>query len=221
MESFEGFALRDSVRRVLRRPVQLHNDANMAAWGAYALELGRKQKNVAAVTLGTGVGGGAVVDGKLLTGATGSALEFGHTRVSSPRGRRCSCGGVGHLEAYAGSYGILGIYRSLSKKKLESPKAVADAAARGDRFAKETWRRVGEALAIGAANLVYILNPETIVFTGGVSDAGELFLDPIRKAFEKESFRGPFGCVRLRIARRKGLGALGAAVYALDASRNS
>ncbi len=219
MESLEGFPLRAAVRRELDRPVELHNDANMAAWGAFALELGRKQKNVAVITLGTGVGGGAVIDGRLLTGATGSALEFGHTRVASPGGRRCSCGGVGHLEAYAGSYGILGLYRSLSKKGVNSPKDVADAAARGERAAKQTWSRVGEALSVGAANLVYLLNPETIVFTGGVSRAGNLLLDPIRKAFEKESFRGPFGRVRLRVSRRKGLGALGAAAYALDAAR--
>ncbi|PCI35877.1 MAG: hypothetical protein COB53_10575 [Elusimicrobia bacterium] len=221
LESFERFPLRVSVRRALGRPVELHNDANMAAWGAYTVELGRKQSNVAVVTLGTGVGGGAVIDGKLVTGATGSALEFGHTRITSPAGRRCTCGGKGHLEAYAGSYGILGIYRSLSKKKVVSPKDVADAAGRGEAAAKETWRRVGAAMAIGCANLVYILNPDTIVFTGGVSRAGTLFLEPVRRAFKQETFRGPFGHVRLRIARRKGLGALGAAVYALDAVRRA
>jgi glucokinase len=219
LSRFERFPLRDALRRALRRPVELHNDANMAAWGAYAVGSGRKKRHVAAITLGTGVGGGAVSDGKLLEGATGSALELGHTRVEFPGGRRCSCGARGHLEAYAGSYGILSLYREFSGRRVAEPKDVSEAAARGDRAARKAWRIAGEALAVGAANLVYLFNPDEIVFTGGVSRAGKLFLDPIRRAFKKESFRGPFGRVRLRVSRLKGLGALGAAAYALDAAR--
>lgn len=219
LASFERFPLRAAVSKALGRPLQMHNDANMAAYGAYALELGRKKEHVVAVTLGTGVGGGAVSHGRLIEGSTGSALELGHCTVEHPGGRRCSCGARGHLEAYAGSYGILGLYRDLAKKAAREPKEVAEAASGGDAAALAVWQRVGEALAVGVGNLIYLLNPDAVVFTGGVADAGDLYLEPMRRAFARETFRGPFGRVRLRVARRRGLGALGAAAYALDASR--
>ncbi|OIO11382.1 MAG: hypothetical protein AUJ52_02125 [Elusimicrobia bacterium CG1_02_63_36] len=219
LTSFEGYPLRAAVRRALRRPVEMHNDANMAAYGAYALEFGRRKEHVAVVTLGTGVGGGAVSHGRLIEGGSGSALELGHTRVENPGGRRCSCGARGHLEAYAGSYGILGLYKDLSKKTAHEPKEVAEAARRGERAAKAVWNQVGEALAVGVGNLVYLFNPDAVVFTGGVAEAGELYLEPLRAAFARETFRGPFGRVRVSVARRRGLGASGAAAYALDAAR--
>ncbi|MBI3296730.1 MAG: ROK family protein [Elusimicrobia bacterium] len=225
LESYEGFPLRKALQNGLKRPVSLHNDANMAAWGAYAVELKRKLPKVLVLTMGTGVGGGAVLDGKLLTGATGTAAEFGHMRIY-PNGYPCNCGAHGCLEAHAGTYGLRRtVGELLAEKKSTSrlrnkdftPKDVADAANAGDNLAKEAWRRVGRALGLGVVNLVYTFNPDAIVFAGGLSRAGALYMDTVKATADAESFRGPFGHLKLLIAKRPDLGSVGAAVYALDA----
>ncbi|TBR20821.1 ROK family protein [bacterium] len=223
--SFEGFPLRASLSRALGRRVALHNDANMAAWGAYAVELRRRVPDVLALTLGTGVGGGAVLGGRLVVGSTGTAAEFGHMRVVAG-GYPCRCGARGCLEAHAGSYGLERTVRDLlaerprARSRLRgaafTPKDVSEAAERGDALAREAWRRVGKALGIGVVNLVYAFNPRAVVFCGGLSRAGRLYLGEVENAAGAESFRGPFGSLRLSVARRLDLGAVGAAVYALE-----
>jgi glucokinase len=214
LPAFEGFPLRDALTGALERPVCMHNDANMAAWGAYALELDRRYDDVLTLTLGTGVGGGAVLGGRLHTGATGSAAEFGHMRVFFG-GEPCNCGARGCLEAYAGKYGILRL-ASAAGLNSRDPAALAKAAAAGDRTAREVWHRVGEALGVGIVNLVYLLNPEAVVITGGISAAGRYFIAPIRRALARESFRAAFDRVRIHLARRAELGMLGAALYSLE-----
>lgn len=223
--SFEGYPLRAALTRALGRRVALHNDANMAAWGAYAVELGRRVPDVLALTLGTGVGGGAVQGGRLLLGSTGTAAEFGHMRVAAG-GYPCRCGARGCLEAYAGSYGLERTVRELlggrprARSRLRgaafTPKDVSLAAAGGDALAREAWRRVGSALGVAVVNLVYAFNPGAVVFCGGLSRAGRLYLGAVRAAADAESFRGPFSRLRLAVARRLDLGAVGAAVYALE-----
>lgn len=225
LESFERYPLRGALAKTLGRRVHLHNDANMAAWGAYAVELGRRVPDVLALTLGTGVGGGAVLGGRLLVGATGTAAEFGHMRVV-PGGYPCHCGAQGCLEAHAGSYGLARTVQDIlaerprAKSPLRggvfTPKDVSLAAAGGDAVAREAWRRVGRALGVGVVNLVYAFNPSAVLFCGGLSRAGRLYLDEVRAAAAAESFRGPFGGLRLAAARRGDLGAVGAAVYALE-----
>lgn len=223
--SFEGYPLRASLSRALGRRVSLHNDANMAAWGAYAVELKRRVPDVLALTLGTGVGGGAVLGGRLLIGSTGTAAEFGHMRVIAA-GYPCHCGARGCLEAHAGSYGLERAVRDLlaerprARSRLRgaafTPKDVSTAAERGDALAREAWRRVGRALGVGVVNLVYAFNPSAVVFCGGLSRAGRLYLDEVLTAAGAESFRGPFGRLKVFAARRLDLGAVGAAVYALE-----
>ncbi|MFH1725697.1 MAG: ROK family protein [Elusimicrobiota bacterium] len=224
---FEGYTLRKAMAAALERPVTMHNDANMAAWGCYALELKRRCPNVVAITMGTGIGGGLVLDGRLYAGPTGSAGEIGHMRVTGD-GFPCACGARGCLEAHAGSYGIRRTVKQLLRERPHArsplrepgagrfPERASEAARRGDPLAREVWRRVGRALGVGVVNLVYLFNPDAVVFTGGVSRAGDLFLDPVRQALRAESFRAPFGHVRLRSARRRRLGSLGAALYSLE-----
>lgn len=227
MAGLENFPIRSALSRALERPVAIHNDANMAAWGCYALELGRRYPSVVCVTLGTGVGGGLILDGRLVTGATGSAGEIGHMRVEAG-GALCGCGGRGCLEAYAGKSGIMRIAAgvlgsgSYPRSRLNGcgdrlqPRHIASSARRGDPAARETWTRVGRALGAGLINIIYLFNPDAVVFTGGVSKAAPLFMGPVRRALRAETFRAPFGRVKLFVAKNADLGALGAAVYSLE-----
>lgn len=227
---FEGYPLRGSLSKALRRPVTMHNDANMAAWACFAVELKRRFPNVLTVTLGTGVGGGIVLGGRLHTGSTGSAGEFGHARIRYEGGDPCGCGARGCLESCAGKYGIERLARRLllerpglrtplraaaSKGPLE-PERIARAAARGDALAREVWRGFGRALGAGLVSLVYIFNPDAIVLTGGVSRAGALFLPETRRVMRADTWERPFTHVRLKVSERTDLGVLGAALYSLE-----
>jgi glucokinase len=223
LSKLERYPLRDKLAATLGRPVTMHNDGDIAAWGVYALELKRRFANVVVLTLGTGVGGGAVIGGRLLVGATGSAAEFGHMRVRSD-GALCGCGAQGCLEAYVGVAGILRtaveVRREHAKARYSlrglSPKKLSQAALRGDVGAKEVWKRVADSLACGIISLTYSFNPDVLVLAGGVSKAGSLLITPIKRRLRAESFRTPFNHLQLKSAKRPDLGALGAALFALD-----
>lgn len=231
LKDWSGFSFKASLGDKLHRPLVVENDANMAAWGGFALELGKRPKTMVAITLGTGVGGGIIVDRKLYRGATGSAGEIGHMRVE-PRGELCHCGSRGCLEAYAGSYGIVRSVRKLlgpgrKGSILKSlcpdldgltPSTIALAAEKGDPVAQAAWIRTGYYLGLGIVNLVYCFNPEAVLIVGGVSKAGPLLLKPLTEVLQSQPFRTPFRKVSVRIARRSDLGALGAALLALEES---
>ena len=112
IREFDGFDFKSAFSKSLKLPVTVDNDANAAVWGAYVSVLKRKPKNVIGVTLGTGVGGGLILDGRLYRGSTSSAGELGHARVAFP-GEPCGCGATGCLEAYAGALGIARTARRL------------------------------------------------------------------------------------------------------------
>lgn len=228
MRALEGYPLGRALSRALERPVAVHNDANMAAWGCYAIELGRRRPTVVGLTMGTGIGGGLILDRRLYTGATGSAGEIGHARVA-PGGELCGCGALGCLEAYAGKFGIARLARRIAEERPADgkrwrerlsrgiePLELARAARRGDALALELWRRVGRALGVGLVNVVYLFNPDAIVLAGGVAGAARFFLGPVREAFRGESFHAPFRRVKLHLARGAELGARGAALYSLE-----
>lgn len=225
VSAFERYPLGDALSRALKRPVTVQNDANMAAWCAYARELGRRFPNVVALTMGTGIGGGVILDGKLFTGATGSAGEVGHMRIYSG-GALCGCGARGCLEAYAGKGAVTRQARellearpgvsALSRRKSLEPDDIARAALAGDPVAREVWRKVGESLGLGIVNIVYLFNPDVIVLAGGLSQAAPLFLKSLRRILRCESFRAPFGRVKIRVAQQTEQGALGAALYSLE-----
>ncbi|MFA6094080.1 MAG: ROK family protein [Elusimicrobiota bacterium] len=226
---FEGFPLRDAFSRALSRPCVIENDANMAAWGAYVVELKRKASNMLAVTLGTGVGGGMVLGGRLYPGATGTAGEFGHMCIR-PGGALCSCGLRGCLEAYAGRKGLIREARRLlalrrSRSILRDAGAELDpihicrAARKGDPLALGIWRDMGAALGQGIANLVLCFNPDAVVLVGGVSRAGRFFLPALKKELRRNPFRVPFSHVRVQVGTTENLGALGAGLLALEKRR--
>jgi len=192
--------LRDAVAESVGLPVVVENDANAAAWSEWRFGAGRGQERLVCVTLGTGIGGGIVLDGQVQRGAHGLAGEFGHM-VVVPDGHRCECGNRGCLEQYA-SGNVLG-REARELARAGSPVTVplmervggdvdalvgpliTEAARDGDPCAIELFEDVGRWLGIGLANLAAALDPGIFVIGGGVSDAGELLLRPARESFRR------------------------------------
>ncbi len=191
--------LKKILQKRLRLSVFIDNDANVMALGESLFGAGRGAKNVVALTLGTGVGGGLVMDGKLFHGSTFSAAEIGHMIVD-PRGPLCACGNHGCIEAFVGNGYFVREVRarlkgrqSLLKRWLKegkelTPKLVQEAALQGDAFSKRQWKLTGERLGTFLAGLANLLNPDRIVIGGGIALGGELVLAPIRAAVKKKAF---------------------------------
>lgn len=179
-------------------PVKAANDANIAALGEAWQGAGKNYDSIIMVTLGTGVGGGIIIDGKILPGIFGAAGEIGHIKVSSEE-VLCGCGNTGCLEQYASATGIV----RLSKKylpegsSLKTAKDIFDSAASGDKVALEIIEEVGCILGTALANLACVMNPEMIVIGGGVSKAGDILLDVVKKHFLKRCFHA---CEKTEIA---------------------
>ena len=181
------------VQEALGLPVQIGNDANLAALGEFRFGVGRNVRHLAMITVGTGIGGGIIIDGKLLEGADGGAAEIGHMIVNpGGRGGRAAFGSVeGEAardaiceraarkiqEGYATSLAALVDYDRFAL----TPAMIAQEAQEGDQVALEVFEETGYYLGLCAANLINVLNPEMIVIGGGIAQAGELLLDPIRR----------------------------------------
>jgi len=192
--------LRDAVERRTRRRVIVENDANAAAWAEWRFGAGQGEDHVVLVNLGTGIGGGIILDGELFRGRSGLAGEFGHM-VVVPGGHRCGCGNRGCWEEYAGGNALRRDARELASARSPvahdllaraggDPEAVTGplvtAAARdGDPAATELLQDMGRWLGIGLANLAAALDPGVFVIGGGVSGAGDLLLEPAREAFRR------------------------------------
>ena len=178
-------------------PVKAANDANAAAFGEMWQGGGKGYANMVAVTLGTGVGGGIIVDGNILTGAAGGGGEIGHIHIDDEETEACGCKNKGCLEQYASATGIV----RLAKRRLEkdnapsvlregavSAKTVFDAVKAGDRVAVEIAEQFGMYLGKGLANVANVVNPEIFVIGGGVSRAGEILLTFVEPEFQKYAF---------------------------------
>lgn len=175
------------------------NDANVAALGEMWKGGGQGHKNLVAVTLGTGVGGGIIINGRIMTGATGSGGEIGHIHVEDHETEACGCGNYGCLEEYASATGITRLARrklqasdkdSILRQGELSAKAVFDAVKAGDALAVEIAEQFGEYLGKGLAVIAGVVNPEIFVIGGGVSKAGEVLFDYIRPSFDRTVFHG-------------------------------
>jgi glucokinase len=216
--------LRDAVATAVGLPVVVENDANAAAWAEWRFGAGTGEESLVCVTLGTGIGGGIVIGGRLQRGRSGMAGEFGHM-VVVPDGQRCECGNRGCLEQYA-SGNVLGreareLARAGSPVTVPLVKRVGGdidalvgpvitAAARdGDPVAVELFEQVGRWLGVGLANLAAALDPGMFVIGGGVSDAGELLLGPARESFRRtltgRGFRPEAPIVVARLGPEAGL----------------
>lgn len=230
LRGWDGFEFKRAFSRALKVPVAVDNDANVAVWGGYRIELKGKPRNVVGVTLGTGVGGGLVLDGRLYRGSTGSAGEIGHAKIERG-GAPCHCGDRGCLEAYAGSYGILRTARELlaaSPRRGEvlrricpdiaalSPIHISRAADAGCELSRTVWRRTADALAVGLESMVLVLNPDVVLILGGVSRAGKWLSGPIEEHFARQPFRTAFSRAKLKLADNQHAGRVGAALLALE-----
>jgi len=214
--------------------VVIENDANSAALGEWWMGVSKDVSSMIMLTLGTGVGGGIVLGGKLWTGADGMAGEIGHITIY-PDGARCNCGNYGCLESYASATAI----RRMVKEGLEDenlntvlrettekahmedvPKIVMEAARSGDDFSLRIWQELGKALGIGIASLVNLLNIEMVVIGGGVSNAWDLFIDTTYEEAHRRAFRAPMKRVKIeRGLLRDDAGILGSVYLALHSSK--
>ncbi|MBI2853314.1 MAG: ROK family protein [Chloroflexi bacterium] len=210
----------------------LLNDATAATWGEYRLGAGRGTKDLIFITVSTGIGGGIVMDGRLCQGTCGAAGEVGHMIVCDG-GPECSCGNRGCLEALASGTAIAreaqehvarGAETSISRLAGRRPitaEVVATAAKAGDAIAQQVISRAAYYLGIGLMNLVHIFNPDMIVIGGGVSQMGEMLLEPARSVVQDKAFRLPSGSVRI-VPAKMGInaGIVGAALYAFESATN-
>jgi len=168
-------------------PVVLSNDANAAAYGEYVYGGARGMKHFIMFTLGTGVGSGIVIDGRLVHGSTGAAGELGHA-ILYQHGRKCTCGREGCLETYTSARGIVQTYCELKGCEVTpdiTSKIIGELAHQGDPVALKTWATVGDQLGLAMANAVTFSAPEAIFLMGGPAQVGEPLLKPLREAFDK------------------------------------
>ena len=177
-----GEPLARDLRDALRTPVQVENDANAAAWCEHEVGAGRGSTEMLMVALGTGLGAGLVLSNQLYRGHQGFAGEAGHMTVVID-GRACPCGGRGCWERYASGTALVAHYLERGGDPEVGGPGITQAAAAGEPLAVAALADVGEWLGRGLASLVAILDPEVIVVGGGVSEAGDLLLDPARRQF--------------------------------------
>ncbi|MGN6299711.1 MAG: ROK family glucokinase [Angustibacter sp.] len=228
--------LRDAMRRRVGLPVVVENDANAALWAEARFGAGQGEPTIVGVNLGTGIGGGVLVEGRLFRGSFGVAGEFGHMQVL-PGGHRCECGNRGCWEQYASGNALVREARELAAARSPVAHGLLDrvdgdparitgplvtaAAKDGDPAAGELFEDVGRWLGIGLANLAAAFDPALFVIGGGVSEAGELLLAPARDAFRRQltgrGFRPEARIVRAELGNDAGL--IGAADLARDHAR--
>ncbi|MCB5910667.1 ROK family glucokinase [Streptomyces pinistramenti] len=192
--------LKDKVEQRVGLPVVVENDANAAAWGEYRFGAGQGHSDVICITLGTGLGGGIIIGNKLRRGRFGVAAEFGHIRVV-PDGLLCGCGSQGCWEQYASGRALLRYARQRAFATPENAavllalgdgtsegiegRHISEAARQGDPVAIDSFRELARWAGAGLADLASLFDPSAFIVGGGVSDEGELVLDPIRKSFRR------------------------------------
>jgi glucokinase len=179
---WQNFPLKAEVEKRLGVPVLLENDANAAGWGEFRFGAARDVQSMIMLTIGTGVGGALVDDGRLLVGGFGMAAELGHI-IIEPGGRLCGCGNHGCLEQYASGTALMRDARERLGDESLTQAAVTDLLREGNTHVLEALDGVARAMGRGIASLVAVTDPELIVIGGGVASAGDLLLEPIRKSF--------------------------------------
>lgn len=215
-------------------PVTLDNDANVAALGEQWRGAGNEEPNVVFITLGTGVGGGLINEGKLIHGVSGAGGEIGHMIVEPDDGYLCTCGNRGCLEQYASATGVVHLAQDLAEEYVGdselkamiddgsevTSKAVYDLAKRGDVLAKMVTEKVAYYLGFASAQLANILNPSSIVIGGGLSAAGYFLLDAVTENFKRYAFPSTRDVTKLKLAELgNDAGAYGAASLARTSGR--
>ena len=217
------FNVEDTLSELTGYPVKAGNDANVAAFGEMWQGAGKGSENIVMVTLGTGVGGGVIIGGHVVAGATGAGGEIGHITVNAQETETCGCGKTGCLEQYASATGVVRLTKralaasdqpsSLRSLTEVTAKDTFDAAKAGDELALEVIEQFGEVLGRALAAIACVVNPEIFVIGGGVSKAGTIITDVVAKYYVPNAFHacreaqfklaelgndaGMYGCVRM------------------------
>lgn len=197
------------------KPIRFDNDANAAAWGEYLAGSGKGSKSMLAVTLGTGIGGGIILDGKVFQGVNYAAGEFGHF-VIDRNGIECNCGRKGCFETYASATALIAQTKEAMKENRDSllwklcggnlelveGKTLFDGVRKQDKTAEQVLNRYIEYLATGLVDLINIFQPELICIGGGISKAGDLLLNPLQEIMDREDYaRTSRARTRLAVAK--------------------
>ena len=228
LNGWDNVPLRDILEKELKVPVAIENDANAAALGEWWKGAGSGTSSLFCITLGTGVGGGIVMDGKVWHGASSIAGEIGHTTVICD-GLKCTCGNIGCLEAYACSGGILKRVNDAllkerdndSRQPLTNLKQIDQMVMQGNEIVLNVIKETGVILGIAIANIANLLNPEMIVLFGGVTNLGENLVGPLKEEVKKRAFKKATESLRIELSQLgDNSGILGAARNILSKLQN-
>jgi glucokinase len=220
---------RDDLQALIDLPVTLENDANAAAFGEFTAGAARDVQDMVMLTLGTGIGGGVVLGGKLLRGHFDNAGEIGHTIVA-PGGRPCPCGQRGCIERYASANAVAervreaisggessALAETVARDEAFDARDVLAAAKAGDALSARIWSETCEHLAVCIVNVQHVLNPEMVVFAGGLINAGDDLLGPVREHFAAQTWKLAPDAPHIALATLgTDAGTIGAAALARD-----
>jgi glucokinase len=232
LHGWKNLPIRQLLSEQLNKKVVLQNDANAAAYGEYWVGAGKQERSIVMFTLGTGIGCGIVMDGLILEGQHSTGAECGHMIIQMENGRLCSCGATGHLEAYASATSLVkrahealeqgdkaSTLGSLSHDQLTS-RAISDAAEHGDALGTRLMRETAHYLAVGAVCLMHTIDPDLVLFGGGMIKAGEGFLENIRHDIRQMAFPVPAAKTKIEYAQLgNDAGFIGAAGWARSVHR--
>lgn len=228
LRPWQNVPVRQHIHSVFKIPTAFQNDANAAAYGEYWVGAGREVKCMVLFTLGTGVGGGIILDDKVLEGRHSHGGEVGHMKIDSSNPRQCGCGRMGCLEAYASATAVVKRAREalgsnthsrlsalLTGNEELSARAIFIAATEGDELARKIVDETAWWLAVGAVNMMHIIDPDAVVYAGGMTAAGEPFLAKIRQYVNEMAFPVPAERTLIRYAQLgSDAGMIGAAACA-------
>jgi glucokinase len=229
LRPWQNVPVRQFIQDTFTIPTAFQNDANAAAYGEYWVGAGRDVKSLVLFTLGTGIGGGVIIDDKVLEGRHSHGAEVGHMKIEMTNPRQCGCGRLGCLEAYASATAVvkrakdaLALRKSsrlaalVNENQEElSARAIFMAAEQGDELATKIVDETAFYLAVGAMNMMHIIDPDVVVFAGGMTAAGETFLNRIRLHVKELAFPVPAERTLIRYAQLgSDAGMIGAAACA-------
>lgn len=209
LPGWKNVPLRAILAREFKLPVILENDANAACFGEKWVGRGKGVKSLICLTLGTGIGGGIILENKLIRGIDDTAAEIGHMTID-PDGPKCGCGNYGCLESFSSATALVkrareilsqnkkSILHQLPEDKPLTAKDIYEAAKKGDSLARELLEETGRYLGIGIATLINLLNPEMVVLSGRMAGAKEFIFGAIHEEIKKRSFAVPFRRVKIR-----------------------
>lgn len=218
-EELDNFDLIPALSEFIEVPFWVNNDANMAAFGEYKCGAGQGAHSLIFLTIGTGLGAGIILDGKLWRGKCGFAGELGHVTVN-PEGEGCNCGGQGCLETEVSAPKIVRNYNMMRKKDEKiSGEEVFARAKKGETAARQAFAQAGHFLGIGLGIAMNLLNPDKILLGGAVMSAGKLLLSPALEEVKRRSYKASYKCCTIEKASLGNkAGFLGAALWAKEQS---